>query len=79
MFSEDEKKWILLEFARTASAAAVRRAFIAHFKIKGRVTVVNKHIIFTRNHDHFEKFRSVHNMKRKEIKTKRTEATINEV
>ena len=29
MFSEDEKKWIVLEFARTASPAVVRRAFLA--------------------------------------------------
>ena len=79
MFSENEKKWIVLEFARTASAATVRRAFIAHFKIKGRATVGYKLLMFTRIRDHFEKFGSVHNMKRKEIKTKRTDATVDEV
>ena len=79
MFSEDEKKWIVLEFAKTPSAASVERAFIVHFKIKGKATVRYQHVLFTIIRDNFEKFGSVHVMKRREMKTKRTEATIDEV
>ena len=60
MFSEDEKKWIVLEFPRTASTIADRRAFLAHFKMKGRVTVGYKPLMFARVCDHFEDFGSVH-------------------
>ena len=35
--------------------------------------------MFTRIRDHFENFGSVHVIKRKEMKTKRTEATVDEV
>ena len=60
MFSEDEKKWIVLELARTASAAAVRGAFLAHFEIKGRATLKYKPFMFTGVRVHFEDFGSVH-------------------
>lgn len=79
MFSEDEKKWIVREFARTTSPAAVRRSFLAHFKIKGRATVKYKLFMFTRVRNHFEDFGSVHRIKPVAMKTKRTEVAVDEV
>lgn len=79
MFSEDEKKWIVKEFARTTSTAAVRRAFFVYFKIKGRPTLKYKPFMFTRVRDHFENFGSVHRRKPQAMMTKRTEAAVDEV
>ena len=80
MFSTDEKKWIVLEFARTSSPAAVRRKFLLHFKIKGWHALKYKPYMFTRVRDHFADSGSVHSRKgQKKTKTKRTETAIEEV
>ena len=78
-FLRMKTKRIVLEFAKTPLAASVRRVFIAIFKIKVKATVRYWHVLFTRIRDHFEKFSSVHVTKWKEMKTKMTEATVDEV
>jgi hypothetical protein len=79
MFSELEKKWVVLEFARTPSPSAVRRAFLSHFKIRGRATEPYQLIKFIRVRDLFEKSGSIHKQKSTRTKPRRTEAVIQEV
>ncbi|QQP56643.1 Hypothetical protein FKW44_001371 [Caligus rogercresseyi] len=60
MFSELEKKWIILQFGKTPSPSTVRREFILHFKISGRAAKSYQLIQFTRVLDHFTKTCSIH-------------------
>ncbi|QQP51503.1 Hypothetical protein FKW44_012887 [Caligus rogercresseyi] len=63
MFSELEKKWIILQFGKTPSPSTVHQEFILHFKISGRAAKSSKLIQFTRVLDHFNKTSSIHKKK----------------
>ena len=78
MFSEVEKKWIILQFAKAPSPSTVRREFLLHFKIKGRAAKSYTLIKFTRVRDHFNETGSIHKKKQIKTKPKRTEAVIQE-
>ena len=71
MFSELEKKWIILQFAKTHSLSTVRREFILHFKIIGRAAKSNQMIQFTRILVHFNETGSIRNKKQMKTKLKR--------
>ena len=79
MFSMEEKKFIVREFAKNPSPEKVRRAFISHFHIRGRATQAYKRNMFSRVRDNFEKFGSVCPRKPLKKKTKRTQEAIQEV
>ena len=79
MFSELEKKWIILQFAKTPPSTVVRREFILHFKTSGRAAKFYQLIQFTGVLDHFNETGSIHKKKRIKTKPKRTETVIQEV
>jgi len=79
MFSMEEKKLIVREFAKNSSPEKVRRVFICHYHIRGRVTHASKQNMFSRVRDNFEKIGSVWPRKPLKKKTKRTQEAIQEV
>lgn len=79
MFSDDQKKWIILQFGKTPSPTAVRRNFLHHFKIRGRATIKYNVSSFARVLKCFDETGSIRRIKGKAVKPKRTEEVCQEV
>lgn len=63
MFTEDQRKWIVTEFAATRSPTAVRRKFIIKYGIVGRKKVRYAPNLFTEIFNHFQEHGSVKRVK----------------
>ena len=74
MFSELEKKWIILQLAETPPST-VHREFMLHLKISGRTAKSYQLIQFTRVLNHFNETGSIHKKKTYENQTKKNRSS----